>query len=142
MNEKQIQLVKESWGLVATNPEAAGKLFYGRLFEVAPGVQHMFKGEITEQSRKLMGMLAMIVSKLHKLDTLLDEIKMLAKRHDKYGARPEHYQVVGECLIWTLKRGLGEHWNGETEEAWVAAYTILSGAMIESQTFAQEPTLL
>ena len=142
MNEKQIQLVKESWSLVATNPEAAGKLFYGRLFEVAPGVRHMFKGEITEQSRKLMGMLAMIVSKLHKLDTLIDEIKMLAKRHDKYGAKREHYQVVGECLIWTLNRGLGEHWNKETEEAWVAAYTLLSGAMIDSQTFEPEPTLL
>jgi hemoglobin-like flavoprotein len=141
MTEKQIQLVKESWSLVATNPDAAGALFYNRLFEVAPGVRHMFKGDLKEQSRKLTGMLAMIVSKLHKLDTLVDEIKMLAKRHDKYGARPEHYKVVGECLIWTLNRGLADHWNKETEESWVAAYTILSGAMIEGQTFVQEPVL-
>lgn len=141
MTEAQIQLVKQSWSLVATNPEAAGKLFYNRLFEVAPGVRHMFKGEITEQSRKLMSMLAMVVSKLDKLDTLIDEVKMLAKRHDKYGARPEHYAVVGQCLIWTLNRGLGEKWNKETEEAWVMAYTVLSTAMIESQTFAQEPAL-
>jgi hemoglobin-like flavoprotein len=133
MTERQIQLVKESWSHVSPISDVAGDLFYNRLFEVAPGVRSMFTGDMRQQSRKLMGMLSMIVSKLDKLETLLDEIKMLAQRHDKYGAQPAHYQVVGECLIWTLAKGLGEKWNKETEESWVAAYTILSGAMITNQ---------
>ena|SRR5690349_5978776 len=137
MTEKQIQLVKESWSLVVPISDVAGDLFYNRLFEVAPSVRSMFKGDMRQQSRKLMGMLAMIVSKLDALETLLDEIKMLAQRHDKYGAKPAHYQVVGECLIWTLATGLGEKWNKETEESWIAAYTILSGAMIKNQTVAE-----
>lgn len=134
MTERQIQLVKDSWQHVSPISDTAGDLFYNRLFEVAPGVRSMFHGDLRQQARKLMGMLSMIVSKLDKLETLLDEIKMLAKRHDKYGAKPAHYQVVGECLIWTLSTGLGDKWNKETEESWIAAYTILSGAMIVSQT--------
>jgi nitric oxide dioxygenase len=80
-----------------------------------------------------MIMITVVVSKLDSLDTILDDIKKLAARHDQYGAGPEHYAVVGETLIKTLRIGLGERWNAETEEAWVAAYTILSGAMIANQ---------
>jgi len=134
MKAQQIQLVKETWGYVITKSDEAGQLFYTRLFEVAPGVRHLFKGEINEQARKLMSMVTYVVTKLDKLDTILGEVRSLAQRHTKYGAQPEHYAVVGECLIYTLKAGLGDRWNKETEEAWLAVYTVLAGAMIEGQT--------
>jgi hemoglobin-like flavoprotein len=133
MNPQQIQLVKETWGFVIVKSDEAGELFYSRLFEVAPGVKHLFKGEMKEQSRKLMSMVTYVVTKLDKLDTILVEIKSLAQRHNKYGAQKEHYAVVGECLIYTLKTGLGDRWNSKVEAAWIAAYTILSGAMIQGQ---------
>ena len=133
MNAQQIHLVKETWGFVITKSDEAGELFYNRLFEVAPGVRHLFKGEIKEQSRKLMNMVTYVIAKLDKLDTIVTEIKSLAQRHNKYGAKPEHYAVVGECLLYTLKTGLGERWNRQTEEAWVAVYTVLSTAMIAGQ---------
>ncbi len=133
MTERQILLVKNSWSYVIVNSEQAGQLFYQRLFEVAPGVRHMFKGETREQARKLMNMVTLIITKLQKLDEIMNEIKMLADRHNKYGARPEHYAVVGECLLWTLSKGLGEKWNAETEEAWATVYGLLSNAMISRQ---------
>lgn len=139
MNAQQIQLVKETWGFVIVKSDEAGELFYSRLFEVAPGVRHLFKGEVKEQSRKLMSMVTYVIAKLDKLDTILAEIKSLAQRHNKYGAKKEHYAVVGECLIYTLKTGLGERWNEKTEAAWLAVYSILSNAMIEGQETAKSP---
>jgi hemoglobin-like flavoprotein len=133
MNAQQIKLVKESWSFVIVKSDEAGELFYTRLFEVAPGVKHLFKGEIKEQSRKLMSMITYVIAKLDKLDTILDEVKGLATRHNKYGAKKEHYAVVGECLIYTLKTGLGTRWNPETEAAWVAVYGVLANAMITTQ---------
>jgi hemoglobin-like flavoprotein len=133
MTERQILLVKNSWSYVIVNSEEAGQLFYQRLFEVAPGVKHMFKGDHKEQARKLMNMVTLIVSKLQKLDDILNEIKMLSQRHGKYGAQPAHYKVVGECLIWTLEKGLAEKWNKETEEAWITVHTVLADAMIKNQ---------
>jgi hypothetical protein len=32
----------------------------------------------------------------------------LAKRHVGYGAKAEHYPVVGAALLWTLEKGLGD----------------------------------
>ena len=142
MKTQQIQLVKETWGYVITKSDEAGQLFYSRLFEVAPGVKHLFKGEIKEQSKKLMNMVTYVVAKLDKLETIVGEIKSLAQRHNKYGASAEHYSVVGECLIYTLKTGLGDRWNKETEEAWVAVYGVLSNAMIEGQRSTKAPAIL
>ena len=143
MKAKQIQLVKETWGYVIAKSDEAGELFYSRLFEVAPGVKHMFKGEMKEQSRKLMGMITVIVAKLDKLDTIINDIKSLAQRHNKYGTKREHYAVVGECLIWTLQKGLGSRWTSEMEQAWITVYKILSQAMIENQeaALAKSPTI-
>jgi hemoglobin-like flavoprotein len=133
MSPQQIQLVKNTWSFVIVKSDEAGEIFYSRLFEVAPGVRPLFKTEIKEQSKKLMSMVTYVVTKLDKLDTIIGEIKSLSQRHKKYGAIKAHYSVVGECLIYTLKKGLGDRWNPEVEAAWVAVYKILSAAMIEAQ---------
>ena len=118
------------------NSQEAGELFYSRLFEVAPAVKSMFKHDQKEQARKLMNMVTLVVTKLQKLDDIMNEVKLLAQRHGKYGAQPEHYKVVGECLLWTLEQGLGDKWNPELKEAWTNVYITLSSAMIKGQLAA------
>jgi hemoglobin-like flavoprotein len=54
----------------------------------------------------------------------------LATRHVGYGARKEHYPVVGAALLWTLEKGLGDGWTPDVADAWTAAYGTLSGFMI------------
>jgi nitric oxide dioxygenase len=116
--------------------EAAGKIFYERLFEVAPEVKNLFQGDIRFQSRKLMNMVTLIVTKLDKLDEIMDDVKSLASRHSRYGAEPAHYKIVGECLLWTLEKGHGDKWNDELREAWAAVYGVLAEAMIKNQSGA------
>jgi len=136
MTERQILLVKNSWSYVVINSQEAGELFYNRLFEVAPAVRSLFKHDQKEQARKLMNMVTLVVTKLQKLDDIMNEVKLLAQRHGKYGAQPEHYKVVGECLLWTLEQGLGNKWNPELQEAWATVYITLSSAMIKGQLAA------
>ena len=137
MTPQQIKLVKESWGYIIVKSSEAGDLFYNRLFELAPSVRPLFKGDVKEQARKLMSMVTLVVSKLEKLDTVINEVKALGARHNKYGTKPEHYALVGQSLIWTLSKGLGDRWNKETEDAWTEAYSILSNAMVNAQTEAK-----
>jgi nitric oxide dioxygenase len=130
MNPTQIKLVQESFAKVAPISEAAAVIFYDRLFEVAPSVKAMFPADMTEQRKKLMMMLASVVNGLGNLETILPAASALAKRHVGYGAKPEHYSVVGGALLWTLEKGLGEAWTRELADAWTAAYGTLSGYMI------------
>ena len=75
-------------------------------------------------------MLNVIVARLDKLDELKSDIADMAKRHVRYGVKPQHYNLVGIALIWTLQKALGDEWNDETKAAWINCYTILSGTMI------------
>ena len=130
MNSTQVRLVQESFAKVVPISEQAAVLFYDRLFEVAPAVKAMFPADMTEQRKKLMKMLAAVVSGLDRLESILPAASALAKRHVGYGARAEHYPVVGGALLWTLEKGLGSAWTPEIAAAWTAAYTTLSGYMI------------
>ena len=130
MNPTQIKLVQESFAKVAPISEQAAVLFYGRLFEVAPSVRAMFPDDMTEQRKKLMATLAVVVGGLTNLEAVLPAASALAKRHVKYGAKAEHYPVVGGALLWTLEKGLGDAWTPEVADAWTAAYGTLSGYMI------------
>jgi hemoglobin-like flavoprotein len=131
MTPAQVNLVQTSFAKVAPIAETAAGLFYTRLFEIAPEVRPLFKGSTIEQGRKLMAALSMIVKGLSNPATVLPEVRLLAVRHVNYGVKPDHYVLVGEALIWTLEKGLGDEFTPETREAWVTAYTTLSSVMIE-----------
>jgi len=130
MTPDQVKLVQESFAKVAPISEQAAILFYDRLFEIAPQVKSMFPDDMTEQRRKLMATLAVVVKGLDNLESILPAASALAKRHVSYGAKPAHYPVVGAALLWTLEKGLGGAWTPEVAEAWTAAYGTLSGYMI------------
>src|SRR6201995_4564675 len=130
MTPDQIKLVQESFAKVAPISEQAGVLFYDRLFEVAPSVRALFPDDMTEQRKKLMATLAVVVGGLSNLEQILPAASALATRHVSYGAKPEHYPVVGGALLWTLEKGLGDGWTPEIADAWTAAYGTLSGYMI------------
>jgi nitric oxide dioxygenase len=129
MTPHQIGLVQASFTKIAPMADTAASLFYGRLFEIAPEVEPLFKGDIAEQGRKLMATLGVVVRGLTNLDAILPAARTLALRHVGYGVRPEHYGPVGEALVWTLERGLQADFTPELRDAWVTAYGALSGAM-------------
>jgi len=130
MTQTQVSLIQDSFAKVAPISAQAASMFYGRLFEIAPEVKPLFRGDMTEQGRKLMATLAVVVNGLANLDAILPAASALAKRHVAYGVKPGHYMPVGEALLWTLERGLGSGWTPELAAAWTAAYTTLSQFMI------------
>ncbi|HEY0218716.1 MAG TPA: globin family protein [Afipia sp.] len=136
MTPHQVDLVQTSFEKVAPHTELAAKMFYGRLFEIAPQVKPMFKNDMTEQGRKLMTALALVVNGLTNLDAVVPVAKKLAVGHLSYGVKADHYQPVGEALLWTLEQALGKDFDGETKEAWTSAYTTLAQVMI-SEAYGQ-----
>jgi hemoglobin-like flavoprotein len=130
MTPDQVTLVQDSFAKVAPIADQAAVLFYDRLFEIAPQVRTMFPDDMKEQRRKLMATLAVVVNGLSNLELILPAASALATRHVAYGAKAEHYPVVGSALLWTLEKGLGEGWTPDVAAAWTAAYGTLSGFMI------------
>ena len=130
MNSDQVALIQYSFAKIMPSAEEAAALFYGRLFEIAPALKPLFRGDMTEQGRKLMATLSVVVTGLANLESLLPVASALAKRHAGYGVKVADYQPVGAALLWALERGLGEQWTPQLAAAWTEAYTILANFMI------------
>jgi hemoglobin-like flavoprotein len=122
-------LVQESFAAVMPIADDAAALFYRRLFELDPALERMFKGDMTEQRRKLMQMLTAAVKGLDRLDQLVPVVEDLGRRHSGYGVADAHYDTVGAALLWTLEKGLGNAFTPEVKDAWIAVYGLLAGTM-------------
>ena len=129
MNPDNIALVKTSWQQVLPIQDTAASLFYGRLFELDPSLRALFRGDMSEQGRKLMTMINMVVTSLDNLAPLLGAVEDLGRRHVGYGVTDAHYDTVGSALLWTLGKGLGEKFTPPVEAAWTEAYTTLASVM-------------
>jgi hemoglobin-like flavoprotein len=122
-------LVQESFAAVIPIADDAAALFYRRLFELDPQLERMFKGDMTEQRRKLMQMLTAAVKGLDRLDQLVPVVEDLGRRHVGYGVADRHYDTVGSALLWTLEKGLGNAFTPEVKDAWIAVYGLLADTM-------------
>ena len=129
MTPKEVSLVQESFESVKPISEAAADLFYTRLFELDPALKALFRTDRAEQGRKLMQALAFVVKGLSRPEQIVPVVEDLGRRHVSYGVRDEHYGTVGQALLWTLEKGLGEAFTSEVREAWTSAYTLLATVM-------------
>ena len=133
MNATDITLVKDSFRQVLPIADQAAALFYARLFELDPELRELFRGDMVEQGRKLMTMIATAVASLERLDAIVPAVRQLGARHAGYGVTEEHYATVGAALLWTLEKGLGPAFTPAVREAWTTTYSLLADTMIEAQ---------
>ena len=139
MNAEQVKLVQESFEQVAPMADAAATLFYGRLFDLDPALESLFKGDMAEQGRKLMQMIGVAVRSLDRLEQVLPAVCALGARHAGYGVREKDYDTVGRALIWALRKGLGDDFTPEVEAAWAEVYGALARLMKAAQAEAARP---
>jgi hemoglobin-like flavoprotein len=129
MNSEQIQIVRETFALIAPRADLAAMLFYKRLFELEPSLRPMFRGNMEEQAKKLMQMLGAAVRLLDRPESLVPVLEDLGRRHVGYAVRNEHYEIVGAALLSMLKETLGTSFTPEAQEAWTTLYGFVAATM-------------
>jgi hemoglobin-like flavoprotein len=129
MNTEAVALIQSSWAKVIPIQVQAAELFYGRLFELDPSLKALFRIDLVEQGDKLTSMITVVVNGLSRLETLVPAVQALGKRHLTYGVKDAHYETVGDALLWTLERGLGDGFTPDVKTAWASAYGLLASTM-------------
>jgi diguanylate cyclase (GGDEF)-like protein len=129
LTARDVMLVRTSFSLVVPIQDSIASLFYDRLFAMAPEVRRLFPDDLAGQKRKLMSLLATCIGKLHEFSALAPAIKKLGARHAGYGAKPEHYAIVAQALLWSLAQGLGATFTPEVRSAWTKVYELLATTM-------------
>ena len=132
ISAKQIELVQSTWAKCVPIAETAANLFYDKLFELDPSLRELFPEEMAEQKKKLMTMIGTAVNGLNNLAAIVPAVEDLGRRHVDYKVKTEHYDTVGQALLWTLGQGLGDAFTDEVKEAWAATYGVLASTMQEA----------
>jgi len=127
-----LQALETSFDLVAPRGRELVDVFYTRLFAAAPAVRPLFaRTDFERQKAMLLDALVLLRRSLANLPAIVPTLHRLGARHVAYGARPEHYPVVGEVLITAMAEIAGPAWRPEYERAWGVAFGIVAGAMLE-----------
>jgi hemoglobin-like flavoprotein len=127
-----LDALETSFDLIAPRGEQLVETFYARLFAAAPSVRPLFAAtDPRTQQTKLLAALVLLRKSLRDLDAIVPTLRKLGERHDAYGARPDHYPVVGTILIASMAELAGDAWRPEYERAWAGAFEVVAGAMLE-----------
>ena len=129
MTPEQVNLIRLTFAQAMNRKLETGRMFYDRLFAIAPETRAMFRSDLETQSQKLMDTLALAISSLRDLPSLVAMLEALALRHVDYGVNDKHYDDVGASLLWTLDRMLGPAFTSEARDAWAALYGTVADVM-------------
>ncbi len=130
MTENDITLIRESFAHLHRRKTQTAQIFYDRLFEIAPEVRPLFKGDIKAQGNKLMETLLVAITRLNDRDGLTILLEKLGRSHRSYHVEPRHYDHVGAALIWTLRTSLEDGFTPAHERAWTSLYGDIAATMI------------
>ena len=139
MHSATIGILRSSFARIASHKVDVASIFYERLFEVAPSVRPLFKADLRDQQQKLMIALVYVVQAVDDPQRLIGTLTTLGERHVAYGAKPEHYDVVGDTLLWTFEEILGDEFTPEVRDAWAAAYNLVANTMRAGAAAATTP---
>jgi nitric oxide dioxygenase len=139
VSPRQTRLIRQSLESLEDYSNSLTKLFYGRLFELAPSTRHLFKVSLEEQSRKLLEMLVTAAEALDDFESLRPRLTELGRKHVTYGAKPEHYDVLRTALLWALAQALEQEFDPDTKAAWEQMLRVISETMLEGAAQGTEP---
>jgi methyl-accepting chemotaxis protein len=126
-----VEKLEESFDLVAPQGDELMRTFYDNLFEAAPSVRPLFADvDMEGQRQALLNMLLVLRESLRDLDDIVPDLEELGARHIDYGAKPEHYPVVGEVLIGAMAEVAGDAWKPEYTSVWQDAYQVVQDVML------------
>jgi hemoglobin-like flavoprotein len=132
-----LKSLEESFDLVAPRGDELMDEFYARLFATAPSVRVLFPRDMTTQKKMLLSALVLLRKSLHNLDEIVPALRSLGARHVAYGAKPEHYPVVGSVLLESMAAVAGDAWTVEYQRAWAAAFDVVAGTMLQGAREAE-----
>lgn len=141
LNARTIHVVKSTAPVLQEHGETLTRHFYQRMFKHNPEVAPFFNlsnQAAGSQQRALAGAIAAYAANIDNLEVLGGAVELIAQKHASLQIKPEHYPIVGENLLASIKEVLGDGATDEVIAAWAEAYGFLADILTgrERQIYA------
>ncbi|MEX1666531.1 globin domain-containing protein [Zhongshania arctica] len=131
MTPKQITIVQAQLPTVKSIGKPFAKVFYARLFQLAPDLRTLFS-EGKHRDRQLIDTLCTTVNSLQNMDGLRVVAHNMGQRYSELGVSERHYDFFMQAMLETLGMALGDEFSGEVKAAWLNLLTTLKDTLLEA----------
>lgn len=141
LTPQQEQVVAATAPVVAEHLDAITARFYPLMFERYPEVKALFNAAHQAsggQPRALAASVLHYVQLRGDREQAKASLALVVDKHVSLNIRPDHYPIVGECLMAAIGEVLGEAVTAEVADAWQAVYEELAGLLIELEAARYE----
>ncbi|KQV97606.1 NO-inducible flavohemoprotein [Rhizobacter sp. Root1221] len=142
LTSTQRDIVKATVPLLETGGEALTAHFYRILLAEHPEVRPLFNQAHQAsgaQSRALAHGVLMYAKHIDRLEAIGGLAAQIVNKHVSLQVQPEHYPLVGQCLLRSIREVLGaEVATDAVIDAWAAAYGQLAGILIGAERAAYD----
>lgn len=138
-DEALIEMLERSFRRLTQSGTDLADRFYDLLFSRHPELRSMFPQDMSEQKRKLIEKLSLVVDNLRTPRAVREALVELGRGHVAYGARPEQYARVRDALVTAMAAVSGSEWSPELEAEWGRAIGMVSDIMIAAGHSVPEP---
>ncbi len=137
LTSAQRDIIKATVPLLETGGEALITYFYKLMLDTHPEVRPLFNQAHQvngSQPRALANGVLMYARNIDRLENLGGLASQIINKHVALQILPEHYPIVGSCLLQAIREVLGaETATDEVIAAWAAAYQQLADILIAGE---------
>ncbi|WP_027896187.1 NO-inducible flavohemoprotein [Zestomonas thermotolerans] len=137
LSAQQLALIKATVPLLESGGETLTRHFYQGMFRDHPEVRPLFNQAHQasgSQQRALANAVLMYARHIDHLEALGPLVGQIVHKHVSLQILPEHYPIVGQCLLRAIREVLGaELANDAVLDAWAAAYEQLAALLIGAE---------
>ncbi len=129
-------IIKATVPVLQQHGETITTHFYGIMFRDYPRVKAYFNQAHQAQGtqpRALANSVLAYAANIDRLDALKDALPVIIHKHVSLDIRPEHYPIVGTCLLQAIREVLGEVATDDIINAWAEAYGQLADLLIAAE---------
>ncbi|NHN36076.1 NO-inducible flavohemoprotein [Pseudomaricurvus alcaniphilus] len=141
LSQKSKDLINASLPAVGPKVDQITAVFYPLMFSRYPHVKAYFNQAHQAQGtqpRALANAVVAYATNLDRLEVLGDAVALIVQKHVSLNILPEHYPIVGECLLAAIAEVLGDVASDEILAAWAEAYQQLADLLISAEEQAYQ----
>ncbi len=143
LKSETIAIVKSTAPILQEHGETLTRHFYKRMFSHNPEVAPFFNPSNQHagtQQKALAGAICAYAANIDNLEVLGGAVELIAQKHASLRILPEHYPIVGENLLASIREVLGEGATDDIINAWAEAYGFLADILIgrEAQIYKDQ----
>ncbi|TDM03859.1 globin domain-containing protein [Macrococcus carouselicus] len=136
LSQETREIIKATVPVLEQHGTEITSVFYAHMFEEHPELFNVFNKanqKLGRQQTALAQTVLAAAKHIDHLEAIIPNVNQIAHKHRALGIKPEQYPIVGENLIYAIRKVLGEEVTPEIINAWTEAYGVIADVFIQME---------